>query len=62
MQAFTVNDEARRLVDSLPDDTTWSDVMYEIYVRQELEKGVADIEAGRFKDHEEVKKIFGVVE
>jgi len=62
MQTLTVKDEARRLVESLPEDSTWSDVMYEIYVRQEIEKGIADIEAGRFKDHEEVKKIFGIAE
>ena len=62
MQTLTVKDEARRLVDSLPDDSTWSDVMYEIYVRQEIEKGIADIESGHFKDHNEVKKIFGISE
>ena len=60
MQTLTVKDEARQLIDSMPDNATWSDVMYEIYVRQEIEKGLADIDTGHFKDHEEVKKIFGV--
>jgi predicted transcriptional regulator len=62
MQTLSVKDEARRLVDSLPEDSTWSDVMYEIYVRQEIEKGIADINEGRFIDHAEVKKIFGITE
>src|SRR5579872_3780491 len=32
--------------------------MNEIYVRQEIEKGIAYIEAGHFKDQEVLKKIF----
>ena len=33
MSATSVKFEARRLVEQLPDDATWDDLMYEIYVR-----------------------------
>lgn len=38
---------ARQLVDRLPEGATWDDLMYEIYVRQAVEEGLADVEAGR---------------
>ena len=58
MQAISIKEEAKRLIDSLPENSTWSDLMYEIYVRREIEAGVADLDAGRFKSHEEVKQLF----
>jgi hypothetical protein len=30
---ITVKEQARRLVESLPDDATWDDLMYAIHVR-----------------------------
>lgn len=42
-----IKEEARRLVDSLPDDSTWEGLMYQIYVREAVENGLADAEAGR---------------
>ena len=29
----TVRDEARKLIDQLPDEATWDDVMYELYIK-----------------------------
>ena len=52
--------EARRLIDRLPDDATWDDLMYEIYVRQAIEAGLADVEAGRVVPHEEVRERLGL--
>lgn len=34
MQTISIKEEARRLVDKLPEESTWDDLMYEIYVRQ----------------------------
>jgi hypothetical protein len=34
-----IKTEARRLVEQLPDDATWEDLMYEIYMRQAIESG-----------------------
>ena len=38
---------ARELVERLPEEASWDDVMYEIYVRQGIEDGMADAAAGR---------------
>lgn len=45
--APTVKAAARQLVDRLPDEASWDDLMYEIYVRQAIEEGLADVAAGR---------------
>jgi predicted transcriptional regulator len=38
---------AHQLVDRLPEGASWDDLMYEIYVRQGIEEGIADAAAGR---------------
>lgn len=38
---------ARQLVERLPEGASWDDLMYEIYVRQGIEAGLADVAAGR---------------
>jgi predicted transcriptional regulator len=55
-----VKDEARRLVERLPDEVTWDDVVHEIYVRQAIEAGLADSDAGRTTPVEEVRRRFGL--
>lgn len=40
MEAVNIKEEARRLIEKLPDDATWDDVMHEIYVRQAVEAGL----------------------
>ena len=42
-----IKSAARQLVDSLPDSATWEDLAYEVYVRQSIERGLADADAGR---------------
>jgi len=48
-----LKEEAHRLVDQLPANASWDDLMYEVYVRQAVEAGLADAEAGRVVSHEE---------
>jgi hypothetical protein len=55
-----IKEEARRLVDSLPDDSTWEDLMYQIYVREAVEKGLDDAQAGRVTDVKKVREEFGL--
>jgi hypothetical protein len=50
MSTFITKDEAHKLIDKLPENSTWDDLIYEIYVRQVIEKGLSDSEAGRIKD------------
>ena len=60
MNPQSVKEEARRLLEELPDDATWDDLMYKIYVRQVIEAGLQDSEAGRTIDVKEVRAKFGL--
>ena len=51
-----VKDEAKRLIDELPDAATWDDVMYEFYVKLKIARAVAAAEAGDVVSHEEAKR------
>lgn len=58
--ATTVRDDTRKLADRLPDDATWDDVLYEIYVRQSIEAGLKDADAGNTLSSEEVRRRLGL--
>ncbi|MCC5602670.1 MAG: hypothetical protein V7L31_20085 [Nostoc sp.] len=60
MEIKNIKEEARRLIDKLPENLTWDDLMYEIYVRQAIEAGLTDSEAGRVVSVEEVRAKFGL--
>ncbi len=60
MTTPNIKQEAHRLVDQLSDDATWEDLMYRIYVRQAIESGLRDSEAGRTLDVKEVRARFGL--
>jgi predicted transcriptional regulator len=51
-----VKDEAKKLIDELPDAATWEDVMYTVYVREAIERGMEDERRGRLLEHEEVER------
>ena len=55
-----IKEEARKLINNLPDNSTWDDLMHEIYVRQAIETGLADSEVGRVISVEQVRKDFGL--
>ncbi len=44
----------QELANSLPEDATWSEVLYRIVIRQKIEEGLDDMHAGRVVPHEEV--------
>ena len=54
--------EAHRLGDRLPKNATWDDLMHEIYVREVIERGLADSRAGRTKSVREVRAKYGLPE
>ena len=60
MSTENVKAEAKRLIEKLPEDMTWDDLMHEIYVRQSIEAGLADSKAGRVTDVTEVRARFGL--
>ena len=46
---------ARDIIDRLPESASWEDVMYELYVREAIDAGLADVAAGRTTPHEQVR-------
>lgn len=61
-ETTTIKDEAHRIVAQLPDDASWEDLIYRLYVRQSIEAGLRDSEAGRVESVAEVRKSFGLSE
>ena len=60
MPTTDIRQEAQRLIEKLPAGATWDDLMYEIYVRQAIEAGWDDSDAGRILDVKEVRAKFGL--
>jgi len=60
MSTFNVKEEAKRLIEKLPENMTWDDLMHEIYVRQSIEAGLEDSEAKKVTDVAEVRAKFGL--
>lgn len=54
----TVKEEVRDLAERLPEEATWDDVMYELYVRQKIAAGLQAADEGRVVPHEEVRRRF----
>ena len=48
--------EVSKILEKLPDDVSYEDIQYHIYVRQKIDKGLKDIEEGRVLDPEEVER------
>lgn len=47
-------DTVREVLDRLPDNCTLDDVLYDLYVVQQVERGLADADGGRVIPHEDV--------
>lgn len=62
MSSESVKEQARELVEELPDDADWDELMRRIYVRQSIERGLDDSENGRTQSVDEVRKQFGLDE
>ena len=50
--------QALDMIRKLPDKVTWDDIMYEIYVRKKIARGIKAADEGKVVSHEEVKKRF----
>lgn len=51
-----VKEEAKKLIDKLPDQATWDDIIYEFYVKKKLAVALKAAEEGRVVSHEQAKK------
>jgi len=53
---------SHKLVDKMPENSTWDDLIHEIYVRQIIEEGLADSKSGRTRDVREIREKYGLPE
>ncbi len=53
-----VKKEAKKLIDKLPDQVTWDDIMYEFYVKTKLVVSLKAAKEGRVISHKKAKKRF----
>jgi hypothetical protein len=58
VSAADVKEEAKRLIEKLPENMMWDDLMHAIYVRQSIEAGLADSEDGKVTNVAEVRARF----
>ena len=60
MPTVMEKESAHKLIDRMPQQATWDDLMHEIYVREVIERGLADSKAGKTKDVKEVRAKYGL--
>ena len=56
MPTSTPKQAARRLVDRLDDNASFDQIQYHLYVIQQVERGLADVEAGRTVSHADARE------
>jgi predicted transcriptional regulator len=52
----TAKEETRKMLDTLPDDATWEDIQYSIFVRERVERGRREAAEGKLTDQDEVEE------
>jgi len=57
MSSQNVKDEVISFIKRLPDDSTLEDIMYHLYVREKIFRGVEEADKGNKVTNEEAKKI-----
>jgi hypothetical protein len=62
MPTAIIKEEAHKIIDQMPVDATWDDLMHEIYVREVIELGLEDSKSGRTKDVKEIRAKYGLPE
>jgi predicted transcriptional regulator len=55
MPATSPKQAARRLVDRLDDDASFEDIQYELYVVQQIERGLREVDEGKTVSHAEAR-------
>jgi len=52
----SAKEEVMELLKEIPDDSTFEEIQYHLYVRQKIQRGIKDIEEGRTYTQEEMEK------
>ena len=52
----SLKEQAHQLLDQLPENASFEDLMHELYELRSIERAVADVKAGRLMPHEEARR------
>ena len=52
----TLKEEAKKIINRLPEEATWDDLMYEFYIMKKVQVALDAVEKGEITTHEDVKK------
>lgn len=52
----TAKKEVQKILEKIPDSSTFEDIQYHIYVREKIERGLKDVREGRVLIQKEVEK------
>jgi len=52
----TAKQAAKQIIDHVSDQATWDEIMYELYVKQKIEKGLNAVDEGRVLSTEDARK------
>ena len=52
----TAKEEVRKLLEQLPDTSSFEDIQYHIYVREKIEQGLQDMKKGRVLSQAEMER------
>ena len=58
--ASDIKRTAHKLIDTLPDDTSWEKLLYTLQIRHDIEAGLKDSDAGYVVDSDEVRRQLGL--
>lgn len=56
----SVKEKIRDILDELPDDVSFEDAVYQMYIHAKIQRGLADAEAGRTVSTDEIKRRFAL--
>ena len=54
----TVKEKAKETLEKLPEDATWEDLEYAVFVRKKVEEGLEAVRRGDLISQEEMEKKF----
>lgn len=52
----TAKEAAKQIIEHLPEQASWDEIMYKLYVKQKIEAGLKAAQEGRVVPHEEAKR------
>lgn len=57
---FDIKQRAHELIEALPDNATWQELLYAFELRADVDAGLADSKAGRLTEVEELRRDYGL--